>query len=74
MGLRIATRTNPLETSEERERIKALERGNKDLRRTNEVLKLAGAFFARAEPGGAPHAALWTARRAPWQGGAYHRR
>ena len=37
-------------TSEERERIKNLEREVKELRRANEILKLAGAFFAQAEP------------------------
>ncbi|MBK6617774.1 MAG: IS3 family transposase [Nitrosomonas sp.] len=37
-------------TSEERERIKALEREVKELRRANEILKLASAFFG---PGGA---------------------
>ena len=36
-------------TSEERERIKALEREVKELRRANEILKLASAFFAQAE-------------------------
>ena len=36
-------------TSEERERIKLLERENKELRRANEILKLASAFFAQAE-------------------------
>jgi len=36
-------------TSEERERSKALEREVKELRRANEILKLASAFFARAE-------------------------
>ena len=36
-------------TSDERERVKALERENKELRRTNEILKLASAFFAQAE-------------------------
>lgn len=35
-------------TSEERDRIKALERENKELRRANEILKLASAFFAQA--------------------------
>jgi transposase-like protein len=35
-------------TSEEREHIKALERENKELRRANEILKLASAFFAQA--------------------------
>ena len=38
-------------TSDERERVKALEREVKKLRRANEVLKLASAFFASAEPG-----------------------
>ncbi len=36
-------------TSEERERIQALEREVKELRRANEILKLASAFFAQAE-------------------------
>ena len=36
-------------TSEERERIKILERENRELRRANEILKLASAFFAQAE-------------------------
>ena len=36
-------------TSEEQERIKALEREVKELRRANEILKLASAFFAQAE-------------------------
>ena len=36
-------------TSEECERIKALEREVKELRRANEILKLASAFFAQAE-------------------------
>ena len=33
----------------DREHVKALERENKELRRANEILKLAGAFFAQAE-------------------------
>src|SRR3546814_3760987 len=33
-------------TTEERERIKALERENRELRRANEILKTASAFFA----------------------------
>ncbi|WP_373605811.1 IS3 family transposase [Nitrosomonas eutropha] len=37
-------------TTSERERMKALERENKELRRANEILKSASAFFA---PGGA---------------------
>ena len=36
-------------TSDERERFKALERENKELRKANEILKLASAFFAQAE-------------------------
>jgi transposase-like protein len=36
-------------TCEERDRIKVLERENKELRRANEILKLASAFFAQAE-------------------------
>ena len=36
-------------TTDERERIKALEREVKELRRANEILKLASAFFASAE-------------------------
>ncbi len=35
--------------SAERERVKALEREVKELRRANEILKLASAFFAQAE-------------------------
>ena len=36
-------------TTSERERLKTLERENKELRKTNEILKLASAFFAQAE-------------------------
>jgi transposase len=36
-------------TSDERERMKLLERENRELRRANEILKLASAFFAQAE-------------------------
>jgi len=39
----------PGPTSEERQRIKDLERENRELRRANEILKLASAFFAQAE-------------------------
>ncbi len=35
-------------TTEERERIMALERENRELRRANEILKTASAFFAQA--------------------------
>ena len=34
-------------TSEERERMRGLERENRELRRANEILKAASAFFAR---------------------------
>jgi transposase len=33
-------------TSEERERLKVLERENRELRRANDILKAASAFFA----------------------------
>ena len=36
-------------TSDERARIKELEREVRELRRTNEILRLASAFFAQAE-------------------------
>lgn len=36
-------------THDERERLKALEREVKELRKANEILKLASAFFAQAE-------------------------
>jgi len=36
-------------TSEERDRIKQLERENRELRRANEILRKASAFFAQAE-------------------------
>jgi len=36
-------------TSSERERLKALERENRELRRANEILRMASAYFAQAE-------------------------
>jgi transposase-like protein len=36
-------------TTSERQRLKELERENKELRRANEILKTASAFFAQAE-------------------------
>jgi len=36
-------------TTAERERLKALERENRELKRANEILKTASAFFAQAE-------------------------
>jgi transposase len=41
--------TRPGLTSEERQRLKQLERENFELRRANEILKKAAAFFAQAE-------------------------
>ena len=38
-------------TTEERARIKELERENKELRRANEILRKASAYFAQAELG-----------------------
>ena len=35
--------------SDERERLKELERENRELRRTNEILRKASAYFAQAE-------------------------
>src|SRR5437016_14515211 len=37
-------------TSDERARLKVLERENQELRRANEILRKASAFFAQAEP------------------------
>jgi transposase len=39
--------SRPGTTSAERERIRELERENRELRRANEILKAASAFFAR---------------------------
>ncbi len=39
--------TRPGVTSEEKERLRQLERENRELRRANEILKAASAFFAR---------------------------
>ncbi len=36
-------------TTAQKQRVKELERENKELRRANEILKLASAFFAQAE-------------------------
>ena len=36
-------------TTDERARLKALERENRELRRANEILRKASAFFAQAE-------------------------
>jgi len=39
----------PGSTTDERERIKALERENRELRQANEILRKASAYFAMAE-------------------------
>ncbi len=36
-------------TTDERQRLKELERENRELKRTNEILRKASAFFAQAE-------------------------
>ena len=41
-------------TTDERQRLKDLERENRELKRTNEILRLASAFFAQAELGRRP--------------------
>ena len=38
-------------TTDERQRLKELERENRELKRTNEILRKASAFFAQAELG-----------------------
>ena len=43
LGKRLGT------TSDERERMKALERENRELRQANEILRKASAYFAQAE-------------------------
>ena len=45
-----ATRASaPASTTDERERMKALERENRELRQANEILRKASAYFAQAE-------------------------
>ncbi len=46
-GARLGAR--PGATTDERERIKALERENRELRQANEILRKASAYFAAAE-------------------------
>ncbi len=43
----VDTGQRPGLTSDERERLRQLERENRELRRANEILKAASAFFAR---------------------------
>ncbi len=42
-------------TSDEKARMKELERENRELRRANEILRKASAYFAQAELGRRPH-------------------
>ena len=42
-------RLRPALTTDERQRLKDLERENRELKRAKEILKLASAFFAKAE-------------------------
>ena len=42
------------QTTSERDRLKALERENRELKRANEILRKASAFFAQAELGRRP--------------------
>lgn len=39
----------PGTTTDDRERLKALEKENRELRKANDILKTASAFFAQAE-------------------------
>jgi transposase len=41
--------TRPGQTTQEKDRIKELERENRELRQANEILRKASAFFAQAE-------------------------
>src|SRR5215212_382215 len=56
-------------TTAEQERIKALERENRELRQVNEILRKASAYFAMAERTGPIHVFAgkreWDARRPP---------
>jgi transposase-like protein len=45
----VAASFQQLATSEERERVKTLERENRELREANEILRKASVYFALAE-------------------------
>ena len=45
----VDTGVQPGTATDDAERIKALERENRELKRANEILRLASAFFAQAE-------------------------
>src|SRR6266513_2821168 len=47
--LSVTRAVRPGPTTDERERIKALERENRELRQANEILRKASAYFALAE-------------------------
>jgi transposase-like protein len=49
MGAAGGARPGPAGRCDERERIKALERENRELRQANEILRKASAYFATAE-------------------------
>lgn len=56
-GVRQAERDNGQRgglTTDERQRLKALERENRELQRVNEILRKASAYFAQAELGRRP--------------------
>ncbi len=50
-GIKIFDKLNPVKVQQlsDQERIKQLERENKELQRANEILRKAAAFFAQAE-------------------------
>jgi transposase-like protein len=45
----VDTGTRPGVTTDDRQRLKELERENRELRRANEILRKASAYFAQAE-------------------------
>lgn len=47
--MEVDSSAKPSVSSDEAERIKTLERENRELKRANEILRLASAFFAQAE-------------------------
>ncbi|MEH6388879.1 MAG: hypothetical protein V7772_13500 [Pseudomonas profundi] len=48
-GPRLKVGNSPRETTEERGRIRTREREGRELRKVNEILRLASAYFAQAE-------------------------
>lgn len=47
--IRAGSGKRPGLTTSERERLKQLEKENRELKRANEILRLASAYFAKAE-------------------------